>query len=165
MRARPVWLHHILHSSIADLRICNAPEQKCRPRDDSGLKSSPLQSSRVEIYKEFKFEAAHRLINVPASHKCARLHGHSYRVRVYLEGPLDPQTGWVMDFADLKKVCKPLIEQLDHSYLNDIEGLEQSTAERIAIWFWDRLKPSLPLLTRIEVRETATSGAIYRGVS
>lgn len=126
--------------------------------------AAPLQSPRVEIYKEFKFEAAHRLINVPPTHKCARLHGHSYRVRVYLEGPLDPHTGWVMDFADLKHICKPLIERLDHAYLNDIEGLEQSTAERIAIWFWDRLKPSLPLLARIEVRETATSGAIYRGV-
>jgi 6-pyruvoyltetrahydropterin/6-carboxytetrahydropterin synthase len=117
----------------------------------------------VEIYKEFKFEAAHRLINVPPTHKCARLHGHSYRVRVYLEGPLDPKTGWVMDFADLKKTCKPLIDSLDHAYLNDIEGLEQSTAERIAIWIWRKLRPSLPLLTRIEVRETATSGATYRG--
>jgi 6-pyruvoyltetrahydropterin/6-carboxytetrahydropterin synthase len=117
----------------------------------------------VEIYKEFKFEAAHRLINVPSTHKCAKLHGHSYRVRVYLDGPIDPVVGWVMDFADLKRVCKPLIDQLDHAYLNDIEGLEQSTAERIAVWFWDRLKPSLPLLVRIEVRETVSSGAIYRG--
>jgi 6-pyruvoyltetrahydropterin/6-carboxytetrahydropterin synthase len=117
----------------------------------------------VEIYKEFKFEAAHKLVGVPPTHKCARLHGHSYRVRVYLRGPLDPTIGWVMDFADLKAVCKPVIDELDHSYLNEIDGLHQSTAECIAVWLWRRLKPQLPLLCRVEVRETATSGAMYEG--
>jgi len=118
----------------------------------------------VEIYKEFKFEAAHRLTGVPPDHKCARLHGHSYRVRVYLRSDsLDPAVGWLMDFAGVKAVCKPLIDQLDHNYLNDIQGLEQSTAELIAVWLWRQLKPKLPLLHAVEVKETATSGAIYRG--
>lgn len=118
----------------------------------------------MEIYKEFKFEAAHKLDGVPPGHKCARLHGHSYRVRVYLRSSkLDPKVGWLMDFSQVKRVCKPLIEKLDHQYLNDIPGLERSTAEMIAVWFWNQLLPHLPLLSAIEVKETATSGAVYRG--
>jgi 6-pyruvoyltetrahydropterin/6-carboxytetrahydropterin synthase len=117
----------------------------------------------MEIYKEFRFEAAHRLPNVPAGHKCARLHGHSFNVRVYVDGPVDPHLGWVMDFADLKAVVKPLIERLDHYYLNDIEGLENPTSEQLAKWIWRRLKPALPLLSRIVVIETCTSGCEYAG--
>lgn len=118
----------------------------------------------MEIYKEFKFEAAHILVGVPKEHQCARLHGHSYKVRVYLRSHhLQADTGWVMDFADVKAVCKPLIDSLDHRYLNDIPGLERSTAEMIAVWLWNRIKPGLPLLTAIEVKETDSSGAIYRG--
>ncbi len=104
------------------------------------------------------------MVGVPPTHKCARLHGHSYRVRIYLRSTsLDPAVGWLMDFAGVKAVCKPLIERLDHQYLNDIPGLERSTAEMIAVWFWNELKPSLPLLFAVEVKETATSGAVYRG--
>lgn len=117
----------------------------------------------MEIFKEFTFEAAHRLPNLPAGHKCSRLHGHSFLVRVFVEGELDPRLGWVMDFADLKAVCKPVIERLDHYYLNDIEGLENPTSERIAVWIWGQLKPTLPALRRIEVRETCTAGCVYRG--
>jgi 6-pyruvoyltetrahydropterin/6-carboxytetrahydropterin synthase len=117
----------------------------------------------MEIYKEFRFEAAHRLPNVPAGHKCARLHGHSFAVRVYVDGPIDPHLGWVMDFADLKAAVKPLINRLDHYYLNEIEGLENPTSEQLAKWIWRRLKPSLPLLSRIVVNETCTSGCEYAG--
>ncbi len=117
----------------------------------------------MEIFKEFRFEAAHRLTRVPAGHKCARLHGHSYRLRVVLRGKVDPGLGWVMDFAELKAVVKPVIAELDHQYLNDIAGMEEPTAEGIARWLWRRLKPSLPMLSRLELWETATSGAAYAG--
>lgn len=116
----------------------------------------------MEIFREFTFEAAHRLPNVPAGHKCARLHGHSYRVEVHLTGDIDPSTGWLMDFAELKSAFKPLHDQLDHYYLNEIQGLENPTSEVLARWIWDRLIDQLPL-SAIMVRETCTSGCIYRG--
>ncbi len=117
----------------------------------------------MEIFREFTFEAAHRLPNLPVDHKCSRLHGHSFRVTVHVEGPLLAREGWVMDFADLKRVFQPLYDQLDHHYLNDIEGLENPTSEVLAQWIWDRLVPALPGLTQIMVRETCTSGCVYRG--
>ncbi|MDX1571594.1 MAG: 6-carboxytetrahydropterin synthase QueD [Xanthomonadales bacterium] len=117
----------------------------------------------MEIYKEFQIEAAHRLPNVPDGHKCARLHGHSFRIRLVVEGPIGDQSGWVMDFADLKQAFDPLFRQLDHNYLNDIEGLENPTSENLARWVWDRLRSDLPLLSRVEVSETCTAGCVYRG--
>ena len=117
----------------------------------------------MEIFKEFHFEAAHRLPNVPEGHKCARLHGHSFLVRLSIAGEVGEQSGWVMDFADLKAAFKPILTQLDHYYLNEIPGLENPTSENIARWIWQRLKPSLPELSAIELRETCTSGCVYRG--
>lgn len=117
----------------------------------------------MEIFREFTFEAAHRLPNVPEGHKCARLHGHSYKVIVHVEAPVEPESGWVMDFGDLKKAFKPLEARLDHYYLNDIEGLENPTSEVLARWIWERLKPTLPDLSALTVRETCTSGCTYRG--
>ena len=117
----------------------------------------------MEIFKEFGFEAAHRLPNVPEGHKCARLHGHSFRVEVHVSGPLDPRLGWVMDFADLKAAFRPLHDQLDHRYLNEIEGLENPTSENLARWIWARLLPALPGLSKVVVRETCNSGCAYRG--
>lgn len=117
----------------------------------------------MEIFKKFTLEAAHRLPNVPPGHKCARLHGHSFQVELHVRGPLDPTLGWVMDFADLKAAFKPLYEQLDHHYLNDIEGLENPTSERLAQWIWQRLKPSVPLLSAVVVHETCTAGSRYCG--
>ena len=117
----------------------------------------------MEIYKEFHFEAAHRLPNVPEGHKCARLHGHSFQVRLRVAGEVSEPNGWVMDFADLKASFKPIYDQLDHYYLNDIPGLENPTSENIAIWIWARLKPELPQLSSIEIRETCTSGCVYKG--
>jgi 6-pyruvoyltetrahydropterin/6-carboxytetrahydropterin synthase len=117
----------------------------------------------MQIFKEFSFEAAHRLPNVPAGHKCARLHGHTFYVRIFVEGDVGQHSGWVMDFADIKSAFKPLHDQLDHYYLNDIDGLENPTSENLARWIWTRLKPALPLLSQIEIRETCTSGCLYRG--
>lgn len=117
----------------------------------------------MEIYKKFHIEAAHRLPNVPAGHKCARLHGHSYAVEIHVSGELDPQLGWVTDFADIKTAFQPVFEQLDHRYLNDVAGLENPTAENIARWIWDRLKSRLPGLSRVVIHETCTSGVVYSG--
>lgn len=117
----------------------------------------------MEIYKEFTFEAAHRLPKVPPEHKCSRLHGHSFRVTIFVEAPVDEEAGWVMDFADIKTAFKPLLEQLDHYYLNEIEGLENPTSENLACWIWERLQPRPPQLCKVIVSETCTSGCIYRG--
>jgi 6-pyruvoyltetrahydropterin/6-carboxytetrahydropterin synthase len=117
----------------------------------------------MTVFKEFTFDAAHFLPNVPETHKCRNMHGHTYRLRIYVQGPLDPLLGWVMDFADLKKAWKSIEPQLDHKVLNDIEGLSNPTAEHIAIWAWDQLKPILPLLSRIELYETPSSGVVYSG--
>jgi 6-pyruvoyltetrahydropterin/6-carboxytetrahydropterin synthase len=119
----------------------------------------------MRIYKEFSFEAAHRLPNVPDGHKCARLHGHSFHVRVSVDGPVGARSGWVMDFADLKAAFRPVHDQLDHRYLNEIEGLENPTSENVARWIWRALEPGLSGLAEIEVRETCTSGCVYRGDS
>lgn len=124
-----------------------------------------MTSAQTEIFKEFTFEAAHRLPNVPDGHKCARLHGHSYRVMVNVTGPVGDQSGWVMDFGDLKAAFGPLAQQLDHYYLNEVPGLENPTSENLARWIWDRLKPSLTDLSAITVRETCTSGCTFRGAA
>lgn len=117
----------------------------------------------MEIFKEFTFEAAHRLPMVPEGHKCGRLHGHSYRITIHVQGPIDPKAGWVMDFADVKMAFKPLLAQLDHYYLNDIDGLDNPTSEVLARWIWRRLKLELPTLSRVLVHETCTSGCLYAG--
>ena len=113
----------------------------------------------MHIHKVFQIEAAHRLPHVPAGHKCARLHGHSFRIEIHVEGEPDPTMGWVMDFAEVKAAFAPLIEQLDHHYLNEIEGLENPTSETLARWIFRRLEPRLPGLDGVVVHETCTSGA------
>ncbi len=115
------------------------------------------------IFKDFQFEAAHRLPHVPVGHKCGRLHGHSFMVRLELTGEIDQQTGWIVDFSDISKAFKPLWQQLDHHYLNDIEGLENPTSEVIARWIWHKMKPILPQLSSIMIKETCNAGCIYRG--
>lgn len=117
----------------------------------------------MEIYKEFSIEAAHRLPNVPPQHKCSRLHGHSFRIKVYVRGPVDPEAGWVMDFADISNAFAPLQAILDHNYLNDINGLDNPTSENLSRWIWARLAVTLKGLSRIEVQETCTSGCAYSG--
>jgi 6-pyruvoyltetrahydropterin/6-carboxytetrahydropterin synthase len=117
----------------------------------------------MEIFKIFTIEAAHRLPNVPIGHKCARLHGHSFHIEIHVAGTPGEQTGWVMDYADIKAAFQPLHDQLDHHYLNEVEGLDNPTSERLALWIWDRLKPALPGLARVVVHETCTSGASHAG--
>ena len=117
----------------------------------------------MEIYKEFIFEAAHVLPNVPDGHKCGRLHGHSWKGTIYVQGEIDAHTGWIMDFAEIKRIFEPIYRELDHNYLNDIEGLENPTSEVLARWIWRRLKPQLPNLSRVVINETCTSGCVYQG--
>ena len=117
----------------------------------------------MEIYKEFIFEAAHRLPNVPDGHRCARLHGHSWKGTIYVRGEVGARTGWIMDYAEIKEVFDPIYQKLDHNYLNEIEGLENPTSEVLAKWIWKQLKPKLPALSRVVINETCTSGCIYRG--
>ncbi len=117
----------------------------------------------MEIFKEFRFEAAHRLPHVPPGHKCARLHGHSFVIAVHVQGEVGAESGWIMDFADIKKAFDPIHARLDHHYLNEIPGLDNPTSEVLARWIWRELKPNLPALSRIVVRETCTSGCVYQG--
>lgn len=117
----------------------------------------------MEIYKDFSFDSAHFLPYVPDGHKCKNMHGHTYKIRVFIKGTPDPKLGWIMDFKELKDKVNPLIDQMDHKLINDIEGLENPTAENITIWFWHHLKPLLSNLSRIELYETPTTGVIYSG--
>jgi len=119
---------------------------------------------KVELVKTVVFEAAHRLPNLPPGHKCGRLHGHSYRVDLHVEGVLSEQTGWVMDYADVGRAFAPLMEVLDHSFLNEIDGLSIPTSENVARWIWDRLVDALPGLSQVVVHETSTARCVYRGV-
>lgn len=119
----------------------------------------------VELVREFRFEAAHFLPNVPPEHKCRRVHGHSFRGEIVVKGPIDPATGWLMDFAELKRAVDPVVDLLDHYLLNDIEGLENPTSELLAVWVWDKLAPSVPQIHRITIEETCTSRCHYHGPS
>lgn len=119
----------------------------------------------MEIFKQFRFEAAHRLPHVPPEHKCARLHGHSFVVEVHVRGPVGDHSGWVIDFADITAAWQPLHAVLDHNFLNEVPGLDNPTSENLARWIWREIRPSLPLISQVVVRETCTSGCVYRGES
>ena len=114
----------------------------------------------MNVFREFSFEAAHRLPKVPPGHKCGRLHGHSFRVEVHVSGEVDESTGMLIDFAEIKSAFAPLHDCLDHNFLNEIPGLENPTSENLARWIWDHLQHELPLF-RVVVRETCTSGVAY----
>ena len=117
----------------------------------------------MEIYKDFSFDSAHFLPHVPDGHKCKNMHGHTYKLRVFVKGVPHPHLGWVMDFKELKDIVNPIIDTLDHKLINDIEGLQNPTAENITIWIWNKIKPLLSNLSKIELYETPTTGVIYTG--
>ena len=121
------------------------------------------QHTTMSCLCTLRFESAHRLPKVPDGHKCGRLHGHSFQVDIEVAGPLDPELGWVQDYAEIKAAFAPLHAVLDHNYLNDIEGLDNPTSEHLARWIWEKLKPTLPLLASITVAETCTARCVYRG--
>ena len=117
----------------------------------------------VRLVKTIDFEAAHFLPTFPEGHKCRRLHGHSYKVDIVVEGEVPPEQGYLIDYAEIKVAFEPLKQQLDHSCLNEVEGLTNPTSEMIAKWIWDRLKPRLPLLAEVVIHETCSSRCEYRG--
>jgi 6-pyruvoyltetrahydropterin/6-carboxytetrahydropterin synthase len=117
----------------------------------------------TRLERSYRFEAAHFLPKVPPGHKCARMHGHSYRIEIAIEGELDAERGWVIDFAEIDEHVAPLVRQLDHQVLNDVEGLGNPTSELLARWWWQRLAARLPGLCEVVVAETPTSRCIYRG--
>lgn len=117
----------------------------------------------IEISKTFTFEAAHCLPELPVHHPCRRLHGHSYRFTVFVKGDRLPMYEWVLDYGDIRQAVAPVLDELDHRYLNEIEGLRNPTAENLAVWIWEKLKPRLSMLSRIEVRETKNTSATYTG--
>jgi 6-pyruvoyltetrahydropterin/6-carboxytetrahydropterin synthase len=118
---------------------------------------------KVRLSKSFRFEAAHELPTFPPGHKCRRLHGHSFRFDVIVEGEVNESLGYLIDYGEIKKVVDPLVGRLDHYYLNEIEGLSNPTSEILSRWIWRELKPSLPHLAMIVVHETCTSSCEYRG--
>ena len=119
----------------------------------------------MQIYKEFFFEAAHFLPSAPKGHPNSRIHGHSFRVRVTIEGDPDPQTGLVVHFETVLEACDKVREQLDHHFLNDdIDDLPFPTLEHLCIWIWGRLKPQFDGLAEVSVsRDSCMEGCIYRG--
>jgi 6-pyruvoyltetrahydropterin/6-carboxytetrahydropterin synthase len=134
-------------------------------RDNAELRGGAgfVVGHTVTLWKSFTFEAAHRLPTVPAGHKCARLHGHSFRLEVHVTGSVDPATGMLVDYADVKDAFAPLHDALDHRYLNEIEGLENPTSENLVQWIWERLHRRLPQLSRLVLQETCTVGCVYEG--
>jgi len=118
---------------------------------------------RCQLSRDYHFEAAHRLPRVPATHKCSRVHGHSYHVTLTLSGSIDSDMGWLIDFSDIDRVVDPVIARIDHTLLNEIPGLENPTSELLAVWLWREIQPRLPGLTEIMLAETPTSRCVYRG--
>ena len=117
----------------------------------------------VELSRTFEFSAAHSLPRTSDGHKCKQMHGHNYRVEIAVHGEVDPETGWLIDFGDLKRVVEPVIERLDHVCLNEIPGLENPTSENLSKWIWDQLIGGLPILCRVTINETPASSCTYRG--
>ncbi len=117
----------------------------------------------MTIFKKFTFDAAHFLPNVPETHKCRSIHGHTYTLIMYIDGQPDAELGWVMDFAEIKRTVEPIINMVDHKLINNVPGLENPTCELMAVWLWNKIKEGIPMLSKIELHETPTSGVVYDG--
>mgnify|MGYP003323155375 FL=1 len=117
----------------------------------------------MEVYKTFAIEAARSLPKLPDDHPCKKVHGHSFKITVTVEGEIDQATGFVMDFADIDSAFRPIYERIDHKYLNEINGLENPSSENLCRWIWKQLDLSLNGLKQIEVKETESTGCIYKG--
>jgi len=117
----------------------------------------------VRLTKDFSFEAAQTLPNVPPAHKCGKMHGHSFKIEISVEGEVDPACGWLYDHSRISRAMDPLLELLDHSYLNDIPGLDNPTIENMCRWFWEKLEHQLPGLSEIVIHETPTARCSYKG--
>ena len=115
----------------------------------------------MRIAREFTFDAAHFLPDYQG--KCENLHGHTYRMRITVEGAVQ-DNGLVMDFMEIKRIVnEKVIDKLDHKNINDV--ILHSSVENICIWSWEQIKPEMPQLVEVRVWETANSFAIYNGVN
>ena len=117
----------------------------------------------MKVYKTFAIESARSLPKLPEEHPCHKVHGHSFKITLTVESEIDQTTGFVMDFSDIDSVFRPIHEIIDHAYLNDIKGLEDPSSENLCRWIWKQLSPSLKGLKQIEIRETESTGCIYKG--
>ena len=117
----------------------------------------------MEVYKIFAIEAARSLPNLPDNHPCKNVHGHSFKIIITVDGAIQKVSGFVMDFSDIDIAFKSIFKILDHSYLNDIKGLENPSSENLCKWIWERLSNTLPTLKKIEIKETDLTGCIYKG--
>ena len=115
------------------------------------------------VYKKFHIESARSLPNLPDEHPCSQVHGHSFEIILKVSGELNEKTGFIIDFQEIEDSFDPIRKLLDHAYLNNIKGLENPTSENIVIWIWNKLKPSLPVLSSLEIKESSSTGCIYRG--
>ena len=115
------------------------------------------------VYKKFNVESARSLPNVPETHPCYQLHGHSFKIIISVKGQLDKHTGFVTDFQEIENAFNPIKKILDHSFLNKIEGLSNPTSENICNWIWDKIESSIPNICEIEIKETDSTGCIHRG--
>jgi 6-pyruvoyltetrahydropterin/6-carboxytetrahydropterin synthase len=110
----------------------------------------------MRVFIEDSFDSAHWLPNVPDRHKCKRLHGHTYRIRIEIEGPVDQNSGWIIDYAEIKAFWEPLKSILDHHCLNEIAGLQNPTNENNVDW----VRARIPGISRLEIRETEHCGVV-----
>ena len=117
----------------------------------------------MNVYKTFSIEAARSLPNLSDDHPCKKVHGHSFKITITISGEIEPQTGFVLDFNDITTAFKPIKKQIDHVYLNDINGLENPSSENLCIWIWNKLLKALPTINQIEIKETDSTGCIYKG--
>ena len=115
------------------------------------------------VYKKFNIESARSIPNLPKTHPCHHIHGHSFKIIISVKGPVNKQNGFVTDFQDIDDAFNSFKKELDHSYLNNIEGLQNPTSENICIWIWDKIQSSLPNIYKIEIKETDSTGCIYEG--
>jgi len=118
---------------------------------------------KVKLSNTFHFEASHRLDHLGSEHPCHNLHGHSYRVEIEVSGKVDETTGFLIDYSEITKIVRPIIKRLDHTHLNDVEGLPLTSTEHIARWLWERIQPQLQILSRITIYETDSSKCVFEG--
>ena len=117
----------------------------------------------MDLFRIYYLQCARRLPGLPEAHPCSRVHGHTFTIKVTLRGPIDPAYGWVMDFNAMDSAWRPVHDELDHRYLNDVAGLENPTSEALAVWLWRRLQSAMPYLASVSVMEGQDMGCIYHG--
>ncbi len=116
---------------------------------------------KFELKQHFNIESARFLPHLPKGHPCAKIHGHSFKITVRLQGPLDEKIGWLIDYNDISAALNLILQKIDHQLLNEIPGLENPTSELLAFWFYNEAVKILPQLVQVIVSETPNTEAIY----